>query len=33
VLVSITQPFGQNLFVGQRVYIQGNGEGAMVTPQ
>ncbi|MFZ4479704.1 MAG: glycine zipper 2TM domain-containing protein [Rhodoferax sp.] len=33
VLVLVTQPLGQNLFVGQRVYIQGNGEGAMVTPQ
>lgn len=33
VLVAITQPVGQALFVGQRVYIQGNGEGAVVTPQ
>ncbi len=33
VLVAITQPVGQALFVGQRVFIQGYGEGAMVTPQ
>ena len=33
VLVAITQPVGQPLFVGQRVFIQGYGEGAMVTPQ
>ena len=33
VLVAITQPLGQPLFVGQRVYIQGNGESAVVTPQ
>ena len=34
VLVAITQPVAQPpLFVGQRVFIQGYGEGAMVTPQ
>jgi len=33
VLVAITQPVGQPLFVGQRVFIQGYGESAMVTPQ
>ncbi len=32
VLVAVTQPTGQ-LFVGQRVYIEGNGEGARVVPQ
>jgi outer membrane lipoprotein SlyB len=33
VLVSVTQPVNQNLQPGQRVYIQGNGDGARVTPQ
>lgn len=33
VLVQITQPLDPNLRVGQRVYVQGNGEGARVTPQ
>lgn len=33
VLVAVTQPVGPNLYVGQKVYIQGNGEGARVTPQ
>jgi outer membrane lipoprotein SlyB len=33
VLVAVTQPTGPNLFVGQRVYIQGSGETAQVTPQ
>jgi len=33
VLVAITQPVGPNLYVGQKVYIQGNGEGEIVTPQ
>jgi outer membrane lipoprotein SlyB len=33
VLVAVTQPYGPNLFVGQRVYIQGSGEGARVTPE
>ncbi len=30
VLVSITQPLNPNLFQGQRVYIEGYGEGARV---
>ena len=30
VLVSIVQPLNPNLFRGQRVYIEGNGEGARV---
>jgi outer membrane lipoprotein SlyB len=33
VLVAVTQPMGPNLFVGQKVFIQGYGEGARVTPQ
>jgi len=33
VLIAVTQPIGPNLYVGQKVYIQGNGEGAIVTPQ
>ena len=33
VLVQITQPFDPNLQLGQRVYIEGNGEGARVVPQ
>lgn len=33
VLVAVTQPIGPSLFVGQRVYIEGNGEGARVIPQ
>jgi outer membrane lipoprotein SlyB len=33
VLVAVTQPVGPNLFVGQRVFIQGYGEGARVTPE
>ncbi|MFO1313600.1 MAG: glycine zipper 2TM domain-containing protein [Burkholderiales bacterium] len=33
VLVAVTQPVGPELRVGQKVYIQGNGEGARVTPQ
>jgi outer membrane lipoprotein SlyB len=33
VLVSITQPSNAALRVGQRVYIEGNGEGARVMPQ
>ena len=33
VLVQITQPADPNLRVGQRVYIDGNGEGARVIPQ
>jgi len=33
VLVAITQPVDSRLTVGQRVYIEGNGEGAHVVPQ
>ena len=33
VLVSITQPASASLRVGQRVYIEGNGDGARVVPQ
>ena len=33
VLVAVTQVAQPPLFVGQRVFIQGNGEGAIVTPQ
>ncbi len=33
VLVAVTQPIGPDLRVGQRVYIQGSGESAVVTPQ
>ncbi|MGO4394512.1 glycine zipper 2TM domain-containing protein [Variovorax sp. M-6] len=33
VLVSVTQPTGTVLRVGQRVYIEGSGEGARVLPQ
>jgi outer membrane lipoprotein SlyB len=33
VLVAVTQPTGPNLFVGQKVYIEGNGEGARIVPQ
>ena len=33
VLVAVTQPLGPNLYVGQKVYLQGNGEGTRVTPQ
>lgn len=33
VLVAITQPVDARLKVGQRVYIEGNGEGARVVPQ
>ncbi len=33
VLVAVTQPLGPALFVGQQVYLQGNGEGVRVTPQ
>lgn len=33
VLVSVTQPVSAGLRVGQRVYIEGNGEGARVMPQ
>jgi len=33
VLVAVTQPAGQNLRVGQRVFIEGSGDGARVVPQ
>jgi len=33
VLVSITQPASASLRVGQRVYIEGSGDGARVVPQ
>jgi outer membrane lipoprotein SlyB len=33
VLVQITQPVNPNLRVGQRIYVEGNGEGARVVPQ
>jgi outer membrane lipoprotein SlyB len=33
VLVEVTQPVTPGLRVGQRVFIQGNGEAARVTPQ
>lgn len=33
VLVSITQPLDANLRQGQRVYIEGNGEGSRVVPR
>jgi outer membrane lipoprotein SlyB len=33
VLVAVTQPTGPDLRVGQKVYIQGSGETAQVTPQ
>lgn len=32
-LIAVTQPEGPSLRVGQRVYIEGNGEGARVVPQ
>ncbi len=30
VLISVTQPVNPSLFKGQRVYIEGNGDGARV---
>jgi len=33
VLVAVTQPVDPNLSTGQRVYIEGSGEGARVIPQ
>ncbi|MGJ7510752.1 glycine zipper 2TM domain-containing protein [Variovorax sp. GT1P44] len=33
VLVTVTQPINPGLRVGQRVYIEGAGEGARVLPQ
>jgi len=33
VLVAVTQPVDSRLKTGQKVYIEGNGEGARVVPQ
>jgi outer membrane lipoprotein SlyB len=33
VLVSVTQAVNPNLFKGQRVYVEGNGDGARVVPR
>jgi outer membrane lipoprotein SlyB len=33
VLVSITQPVNPELRVGQKVFIEGSGDGARVVPQ
>jgi outer membrane lipoprotein SlyB len=33
VLVSVTQPMNASLFQGQRVFIEGSGEGARVVPR
>jgi outer membrane lipoprotein SlyB len=33
VLVAVTQPVDPRLATGQRVYIEGNGDGARVVPQ
>jgi len=33
VLVMVTQPYNPNLRPGQRVYIEGSGDGARVIPQ
>jgi len=33
VLVSVTQPASSGLSKGQKVYIEGNGEGAHIRPQ
>jgi outer membrane lipoprotein SlyB len=33
VLVAVTQPTSPNMFPGQRVYIEGSGEGARVVAQ
>jgi outer membrane lipoprotein SlyB len=33
VLVVVTQPDGPRLYVGQKVYLQGSGEQARVTPE
>jgi len=33
VLLAITQPVDPNLRTGQRVYVEGSGEGARVVPQ
>lgn len=33
VLISVTQPVNPNLFKGQRVYVEGNGDGARIVPR
>ena len=33
VLIAVTQPVGPDLRIGQRVYVQGNGEGTRVVPR
>ena len=33
VLVAVTQPVGPSLRVGQRVYLEGNGDATRVVPQ
>ena len=33
VLISVTQPVNANLYPGQRVYVEGNGDGARVIPR
>lgn len=33
VLISVTQSVNANLYKGQRVYVEGNGEGARVVPR
>ncbi|MFZ4537533.1 glycine zipper 2TM domain-containing protein [Propionivibrio sp.] len=33
VLISVTQAINQNLYKGQRVYVEGNGDGARVVPR
>ncbi len=33
VLIEVTQPVQPGLRAGQRVFIQGNGDAARVTPQ
>ena len=33
VLISVTQATNPNLFKGQRVYVEGNGDGARVVPR
>jgi outer membrane lipoprotein SlyB len=33
VLISVTQPVNPGLFKGQRVYIEGHGDGARVVPR
>ena len=33
VLISVTQPVNANLYQGQPVYVEGNGDGARVIPR